>query len=172
MWRTCAFRPSSWSCVQGVFALFVEFVLEFEALVVGFRGAHGFDDGSDPIVHVPLTELARGDRTVTGVMIRKAGVPPDAGVNVFGQMQAFLVDAGFSGGPFNVHEVWAGDHGVRSFIFTGVIIDARRFLGRAAGLTAFAIENVNNVVVRAIELRLGEEGKQMLVSAVAVDDDD
>src|SRR5258708_7135410 len=124
MWRTCAFRPSSWSCVQGVFALFVEFVLEFEALVVGFRGANDFDDGSDPIVHVPLAELARGDRTVTGVMIRKAGVPPDAGVNVFGQVQAFLVNAGFCGRAFEVNQVWSGDYSIRSFIFTGVVIDA------------------------------------------------
>src|SRR5260370_29467439 len=57
-------------CVQGVFALFVEFVLEFEALVVGLCGANGFDGGSDPIVHVPLAEFTRGDLTITGAMIR------------------------------------------------------------------------------------------------------
>src|SRR5258708_14166468 len=111
-------------CVQEMFALFVEFVLEFEALVVGLCGANGFDGGSDPIVHVPLAEITRGDRTITGVMIRKAGVPPDAGVNVFGQVQSFLVNAGFCGGAFAVNQVWSGDYSIRSFIFTGVVIDA------------------------------------------------
>ncbi len=57
-------------------------------------------------------------------MIRKACVPPDAGVNVFGQGQAFLVHAGFCGRAFEVNQVGPGDHGIRSFIFAGVVIDA------------------------------------------------
>src|SRR6267143_404958 len=115
--RPGASRP----CIKGMFALFVEFALELETLIVGLGGANGFDGGGDPIVHVPLAEFPRGDCTVTGVVVWKTAVPPDAGVHVVRQVHAFLVAARFAGG--------------------------------------------------AIEVRLGEEGKQMPVSAMTVDDD-
>src|SRR5580692_280267 len=107
-----------------MFALFVEFVLELQALVVGLGCANGFDDGGDPIVHVPFTELASSDRAISGVVIGKAAVPPDAGVNVFGQADAFLVGAGFAGGSVEVHQIGVGDHGVGGLVFTGMVIDA------------------------------------------------
>src|ERR1700694_94029 len=110
--------------IKGMFAFFVEFVLELEALIVRLGGANGFDGGSDPIVHVPLAELPGGDRTVTGVMVRKAAVPPDAGVYVVRQVHAFLVAARFAGGAIEVHQVGPGDHGVRGFVLTSVVIDA------------------------------------------------
>src|SRR6266436_6424857 len=114
----------SWLGIKGVPALFVEFILELEALVVRLCGANGLDGGSNPIVHIPLTELTRGDRTVTGIMIRKASVPPDAGVHIFGQVHAFLVGAGFAGSAIKMDEVGPGDHGIGGFIFAGVVIDA------------------------------------------------
>ena len=162
----------SWLRVERMFALFVKFVLELEALVVGLCGANGFDDGGDPIVHVPLAELASSDGAVTGIVIGKAAVPPDAGVDVFGQAEVLLVAAGFAGGAIEVDEVGVGDHGVRGFVLASVVIDAGGFLFRAAGLAAFAVENVDDIVVGLIELSLGEKGKQMLVAAVAVDDED
>jgi len=79
---------------------------------------------ANPIVHVPLAEFPGGDRTVTGVMVRKAAVPPDAGVHVVRQVHEFLVAAGFAGGAIEVHQVRPGDHSVRGFVFPGVVIDA------------------------------------------------
>src|SRR4029077_1045704 len=155
--------------IKRMLALFIEFVLELEALVVGLYSANGFDDGGNPIVHVPFAEIARGDRTVSGVVVGKAGVPPDAGVYIFGQVQAFLVGAGFGGGAFDVDQVGPRDHSVRGFVLTGVIIDACRFLWWPAGAASPAVENVNDIVVWPIELRLGKEGNQVLVPAVAVD---
>ena len=38
-------------------------------------------------------------------------------------------------------------------------------------MASFAVENVDDIIVRTIELRLGEEGKQMLVPSMAVHDD-
>ncbi len=107
-----------------MFALFVEFVLELEALVVGLCGANGFDGGGDPVVHVPLAEFPGGDGAVTGVVVRKACVPPDAGVHAFWQVHSFLVAAGFAGGAIEVDEVGPGGHGVRGFVLTGMVIDA------------------------------------------------
>src|SRR5467141_1365346 len=114
----------SWPSIEGMFALFVEFVLEFEALLVGFRGANGFDDSGDPVVHVPLAEFTGGHRTVTGVVVREAAVPPDAGVDIVRQVYAFLVCAGFAGGAIEVDEVGTRNHGVGGFVFPGVVIDA------------------------------------------------
>src|SRR5712664_4703227 len=91
-----AVAGASRPCVKWMFALFVEFVLEFEALIVCLCGANGFDGGGDPIVHVPLAEFPGGDRTVTGIMVRKAAVPPDTGVHVVRQVHASLVAAGFA----------------------------------------------------------------------------
>src|SRR4029077_5506847 len=69
-------------------------------------------------------------------------------------------------------EVGAGDHGVGGFVFTGVVIDAGGFFGRASGAAAFTVQDVDDVIVRTIELRLSEKGKQMFVASVTVDDDD
>src|SRR5260370_3304371 len=97
-------------------AFFVEFVLELETLIVCLGGANGFDGGGDPMVHVPFTELARGDRTVTGVMVRKAAVPPDAGVDVVRQVQAFLVTSRFAVGAIDVDQRAPGAHAVPGFV--------------------------------------------------------
>src|SRR5260370_20767593 len=105
-------------------AFFVKFVLELETVIVCVGGANGFDVGGDRMVNVPFTELARGGRTVTGVMVRKAAVPPDAGVDVVRQVQAFLVTSRFAGGAIDVDQVGPGDHGVRGFVLAGVVVDA------------------------------------------------
>jgi len=47
-----------------------------------------------------------------------------------------------------------------------------RLLGRTAGAAAPPIEHVNDVVAQSVQLRLREVGKQVLVAAMAVDDDD
>src|SRR5260370_27670431 len=96
--------------IKRMLALFIEFVLKLEALVVGLCSANGFDDGGNPIVHVPFAEFARGDRTVSGVVVGKAGVPPDAGVYIFGQGRAFLVAAGFGVRAFAVNQLVPRDH--------------------------------------------------------------
>lgn len=167
--------PPVWALgtrVQRVFAFFVELVLEFEALVVGFGGLGGFDDGIDVALHVPFAKLPGGDRTVAGIVIGKAGIPPNAGVEVFRKMEAILIGAGFAGGAAEVDEIGARKHGVGGFVFTGMVIDAGGFFRGCAGTGALAVEDVNDIVAGLIEQSLREEGKEMLVAAVAVDNDD
>src|SRR5882672_8315901 len=104
-------------------------------------------------------------------MIGEAGIPPDPGVNRFRQNEALVVRAGFARGAVQMHKIWVRDERVGSFVFAGVIVDAGGFF-RTAGAAAFAVEDVHDIVVWLIHLRLREEGKQVLIAAVAVDDDD
>src|SRR3989442_567032 len=69
-------------------------------------------------------------------------------------------------------EVGTGHERVRSLVFAGVVVDPGGLFGRATRAAAFTLENVDDIVVRLIELRLSEIGKEMLVAAVAVHDDD
>src|SRR5712691_4290522 len=71
--------------IERMLAFFIEFVLEFQALIVSLDGANGFDGYHNPIVHVPLAQLFGSDGAVTRIMVRKPGVPPDAGVQVVRQ---------------------------------------------------------------------------------------
>lgn len=68
-------RSGSLRRAQGVCALFIEFVLQFEAHVVGF-------DGSDDIAHrinlpfnLVFAQLMACGRAVTGIVIGKACLP-------------------------------------------------------------------------------------------------
>ena len=56
--------PYSLLGVQGVLALFVEFVLDFQAGLVRFDGADRFHDRRNPALDVPLTQLFCSHRTV------------------------------------------------------------------------------------------------------------
>ena len=159
-------------CVERVFGLFVEFVLKFEAGVVGFDGAECFDDGANPAVEIPLAEFFHGDGAIAGIVIREAGVPPDASVNVLRKLDAGLVGAGFLFGAIEMNEIRMRDQSVGGFVFAGVIVNAGRFLGRTARAAALSDDGVDNVVVRLVELRLGEEWDEAFVAAVAVDDED
>src|ERR1700676_4374795 len=71
-----------------------------------------------------------------------------------------------------MYKVGPGNQGVGGFVFAGVIVGTGGFLGRAAGAAAFAVENVHDIVVRLVQKALREEGKDVLVAAVTVDDDD
>src|SRR5215469_7738678 len=68
--------------VQRMFGFFVKLILQSEALLIGFDGLNGFHDGLNPVVHFELTEFARGDRTISGVVIRETRVPPDSSVKI------------------------------------------------------------------------------------------
>ena len=70
-----------------------------------------------------------------------------------------------------MNEVGARDEGVSSFGFTGVLIDFA-LQRRTAGRIRRAIHDVDDVVAASGELRLREEGQQVVVTAVAVDDQD
>src|SRR5208282_6789793 len=63
--------------VERMFALLVKFVLNSQALVICLCRANGFDNGLDPILHVPFAELLRCQGAVTGIVIRESSVPPD-----------------------------------------------------------------------------------------------
>ena len=95
-----------------MFALLEEFVLKSKALVIGFDGADGFDNGGDPVVHVPFAQFAASDGAVTGIVIGETGVPPNTGVKAFRKIDAMLVGARFGGGAVEVHEIGARDEGV------------------------------------------------------------
>src|SRR5262249_9852240 len=81
-------------CVERMLALFVEFVLQLQAVFIGFDGFQCFDNGADPAFQIPFAEFLARDGAVAGIVIGKARVPPDAGVNVFGKLHASLVRAG------------------------------------------------------------------------------
>ena len=83
-------------------------------------------------------------------MIREEGVPPDAGVEKCRKILALLVRAGFVLGPVN----------------------PSRFPCWSTRLAALAAKHINHIIFRARHLRLGEEGKQVLVFAVPVHYDD
>src|SRR5215470_18408826 len=105
-------------------------------------------------------------------MIWEARVPPDAGIKEVRKRLALLVRAGFPCSPVNVRELGMRIQRVRGFVFARMIINAGRLLCRASRTAARTIKHVNNVVPRASHLRLREVGKQMLVSTVAIYDDD
>ena len=158
--------------VERMLGFFVEFVLKLEAGVVGLDSAERFDDGCDPAIEIPLAEFFHGDGAVTRIVIREAGIPPDARVNILRKFDASLIGAGFLFGAIEMNKIRMRDQSVGGFVFAGVVINAGGFLGRTAGATAFADYSVDDVVVRLFELRLREIGDEALVAAVAVDDED
>src|ERR1700694_4695373 len=144
--------------VQRMLALFIEFVLDLEACVIGLRRANSFDREGDPIVHVPFAQFFPGHGAVARIVVWKTCVPPNPGVHRLGYTQAFLVGAGFACSAVEVDEVRTRDHGVGGFVLAGMVVDAGRFFSGTAGAVLFAVEDVNHVVVRLIHLRLREKG--------------
>ena len=104
-------------------------------------------------------------------MIGKARVPPDAGVNPFGKILPVLVGAGLLVGTVLVHCVGARNHHFGSLALARMHIDGS-FFCRSAGSRRALIENVHHIVAQPVQLRLGEKRKQVLISPVAIDDDD
>src|SRR5208282_2146964 len=102
-------------------------------------------------------------------MIRKSRVPPDSGVDILGKILAVQVGSGFFVGAVEVYRVRPGNHHLRGFAFAGVHVDGGLLRG-AARLRSAPIENIDYIVMRLIQLALGEVGQQMLVAAMAVDD--
>src|SRR5579864_8285172 len=100
-------------------------------------------------------------------MVGEACVPPDSGVDIFGKLLASLIGAGFAGGAVLVNEIGTGDHHLGGFAFAGVHVDLRLFRWTASLRRAF-VENVNDIVVRLVELGLREVREQALVAAMAV----
>src|SRR5579864_1924596 len=101
-------------------------------------------------------------------VIGEACVPPDSGVDIFGKLLASLIGAGFAGGAVLVNEIGTGDHHLGGFAFAGVHVDLGLLCWTALLGRAF-VENVDHVVVRLVELGLGEVREQALVAAMAVD---
>src|SRR5208337_241847 len=104
-------------------------------------------------------------------MVGKTGVPPDSGVDVFRQLDALLVGAGFVASAVHVHEIGMGDEDVGCLGFTSVPIGtiffaAHLFCGFMAPL------NIDDVIMGFVKLSLGKIGKKAFVTAMAVDDDD
>jgi hypothetical protein len=85
-----------------VLALFVELILQLEARVVGFHGADCLHQSIDPPIHLKLSQLLGCGGAVAGIVVGKARVPPDAGVDIFGKILTMLVGAGFARGAIDV----------------------------------------------------------------------
>ena len=126
--------------VEWMFALFVELILDFQAGVIRLRRTNGFDDRGNPALHVPFTQFFRGHRTIAGIVIREARVPPNAGVEKVGQVLAFLIRAGLTLGPIGVRQFRVRVERIRGFVFTGVVIDAAGLFGWPTGAAALASE--------------------------------
>ena len=104
-------------------------------------------------------------------MLGEFGVPPDAGIEACGEIEAVAVGSRFGGGAIHVDEIRAGDLGARGFGFAGVGIDLRHLRG-AIGRRGRAERDVDHVIVRGRKLGLREIGEQVVVAAVTVRNQD
>ena len=104
-------------------------------------------------------------------MFGEFGVPPDAGIDAGGEIEAVAIGSRFGGGAIHVDEIRAGDLGARRFGFAGVGIDLRHLSG-AIGRRGRAERNVDDIIVRGGELGLGEIREQVVIAAVTVRDQD
>src|SRR6266536_5728680 len=126
---TCA--RSSWvqirllRRVQRMPAPLVELILQSQALLVSLDRAYGLHDAVDPVLRLELTQLARCRGAFAGVVIREPRIPPDAGVDAVGQMQARLIRPRFLWGAIQVHEVGPGDHANGRFALAGMHVRRR-----------------------------------------------
>src|ERR1700678_2604441 len=99
-------------------ALSVKFILQLQADVVCFHRADSLYDGADPPIDLKLSQFPRRCRAVTGIMIGKARVPPDSGVNILRKIEPVLVGARFLASAILVNRIRASDHHLRSFAFS------------------------------------------------------
>src|SRR5207245_6923494 len=91
-------------------ATLVELILHVLALLVRFDRADRLHDPIDPRLRLELAELARRRGAFAGIVIREAGVPPDAGVEAFRKLQARLIATRFLRRAIQVNEVGPGDN--------------------------------------------------------------
>ena len=96
-------------------------------------------------------------------------VPPDAGVNVFGKLLALLVGPGLVFRTIEMNKVWTRDHHLRGLALSCVHIEGV-CLGRTSLLWSPLIKNVDDIVVRLVQLCLREIRKKTAIAAVTVDD--
>src|SRR2546426_498704 len=152
----------------------VELILQSQAFLVSFDRAYRLHDPVDPRLRLELAELAGCRGAFARVVIREPRVPPDPGVEAFRQpLQARLIGAGFLRRAVQVHQVGPGDHAQGRFAFAGMHVRRRvRFVLRLARPAAHDAQHVHDVIARRLELRLREVGKQAVVAAVTVHDDD
>src|SRR6187402_270501 len=123
-------------CVQRMRARLVELVLELEADIVGLDGDKSLGDGVDPPLHLVLTKLVGCDCAIARVVVGEAGVPPDAGVDPFGEVEVMLVGAGLLRSALGMDEVRARDHELGGLAFAGVLVVGGLLLRSAAGMRA------------------------------------
>ena len=93
--RTAAGTAALRLRVQRMFALLVELILQFQAGVVGFHCFDRLYDRIHPPLHLIFAQLFRGRGAFAGIMEGEARVPPDTGIDAFGETLAVLVGAGF-----------------------------------------------------------------------------
>ena len=67
-------------CIQWMFGLVEEFVLQFQAGLVGLHSAYSIHNSATPTVHFEGAKLFCGGRTVARVVLWEARVPPNGGV--------------------------------------------------------------------------------------------
>src|SRR5579885_200956 len=152
-------------------ALFIELVLQFQTFVVRFHRADCPYDGVYPALQVGFALLLGSGGSVAGIVIGESRVPPDASVDIVREFHTLLVGAGFVPGPIYVNQVRAGDEHVGGFGFAGMPV--RPLLLSSNLLCGFVAPwHVNDIIMRRIELRLGEIRKQVLGAAVAIDNED
>ena len=133
-------------------ALAVRAPLELGVLIAGlFAFFHGHAHGTEAAV-AHLWAYALG-LAVTTVALHATGIA-------------------LCRGAIDVRQLRMRVEQVRAFVLTGVVIDSSRLFGWPARFASFAVEHVDDIIPLPIHLRLGKEGKQVLVAAVPVDDDD
>ena len=104
-------------------------------------------------------------------MIRKSGVPPDSGVDIFGQIHALLIRARFAHGAVEVHQIRIRNHHRRRFRLPRVQVD-RVLLHRAARRRLMPPLHVNHIIVSLLQLCLRKIRQQVFVPAMPIYDDD
>src|SRR5882724_10895232 len=84
-------RKKLGSRVQWMRGLLEELVLQLKTFLVSLDRSDRLCDVVDPHLHSVLAHFKRGGRTVAGVMIGKARVPPDSCIEVLGQLLPCLI---------------------------------------------------------------------------------
>src|SRR5438034_7202738 len=135
--------------VERMPCLLIELVLQLQAGIVSLYRLDRLHQSADPPVHLKLPEIFRSGGAVTGIMIWKTRVPPDAGVNIFRQILVVLVGTRFLVCPLLMHRIRTRNHHLGSFTLAGMHIH-RSFLRRAASLRAALVKNVNRVIMRLV----------------------
>src|SRR5215469_6692841 len=72
--------------IERVLGFFIEFVLQFEAGLISLHRPDAPNDAVDPGIHAVLAQFFRGHRSVSRIVLREPGVPPNSRIQVSRKM--------------------------------------------------------------------------------------